>query len=294
MPIERLDKVKIQIQESPEDPESGKYPETKLVYDNERISLMLEEANAIMEQNLEVLYERGLTLEELEQKTQELLESSKEYLAVTTALKESRIGKSNVYWIFILHLISSVLSLVTNTNETTLAVKTTTIARTLFSFVVFFASLFERTKIKTNAIFGTLYIISTWLIAIVGLITGIVKVVRLSKHTAITNTNYYHLGLQVLAVIFITVFGVKGYITSGGLTGQVSKIVFGYGINSWYLSGISLISLLICGIKVYELFFKKTEPEPEPEPEPRPDPSPEPPQHQDNLDEQQPEILKIN
>lgn len=249
--LDELQKFQIQISENPEDDPDD--PQSLIVYDVEKIHRMLDRLRADLASNLNVMDERNSTIDELVREAEKLLIVSEEYRHAATDLNKLMSGGSdNVYWVFMLDLVSSILSLINVTNETPVAVKTVTIARALFSFIVLVVCLSDMTQIPTSIIFGVVYILVTWIVALTNFAADVLKTLRgINKPTL---TNFATMGLNGALALFITVFGLQHYVTSGGLWGQAQKLWSGFFIDSWYLAVVSLLSLAVSGVKLFELF----------------------------------------
>lgn len=226
----------------------------------------LGKVNEVMKVSFDMVEERGDEIDQLLLETDRIVELSKQYLDAAKILNRS--SSSNIYWIFIIDIIASVLGLVgagtSGTNE--LATKASNIARVAVSLLVLFASLFGgKSSIPTGVFFGTIYIIISWLISITSFITELVRYIKgvkwvngsgdnQNESTFKKTVRVVNICLLMLMTVFITIFGVKTYLI-GSAVSQLGKMYKGYlEINRWYLVGVSIISLFIAGLKIYISF----------------------------------------
>lgn len=250
--MDEMQQLQIQIQDEPEIPPDDH--EHIMIYDYDEIQQMIERLKADLSKDIQTLETRGLAVDELLKMAEEILSLSEDYLKAATNLNKNTGTQfsNNVYWIFFLDLTSSVLSLINVTNETSVAVKTATIARALFSFIILGATLTDMTQIPTGQLFGVLYIIVTWLISLTNFVADIL---RLFKKGAYKDpTNYAVIALHGAIALFITFFGLRKYVTGGGILGQAQKFLSGFAIDSWYLSVVAALALAVSGVKLYQLF----------------------------------------
>lgn len=241
----RIEQLQIQLADiPPPDPEND--PKNNIVVNEDALSSHLNDLFAYYSNELIPLLEsRGETLVELMEMSEQLLIESEKYRNSARELNIALTGSGNIYWIFLIDVIAGLLSLINTTRETKTAVITANSGRLLLSLAIVISVLVMRfSKIQTGLIFGTAYILLTWLFSVINTIIETYKTFR--------NYNTFQLiyyALTVLYTLFITYFGVKTYVTH--------KILFkgGHLISPGYIVGVGLFGVVLAASKLYMTWY---------------------------------------
>jgi hypothetical protein len=193
---------------------------------------------------LEILKSREETINNMLKDSDQLLTESELFLGGLNTIKDTLSGTTtnDVYWIYMVDLLSQCLSLLgIATNDSLLTVKTGNGIRFVLSLIVFIVSIFYTGEIlSTGLFFGIFYLLITWLVSLVNLLSNIKNLTYNDKK------EYYSLGFAIVTILFITVFGIKQYLSGGG-----NKIIQGsMNISSGYLMGIGGLGILSSGFNL--------------------------------------------
>jgi hypothetical protein len=242
----RLEQLRIQAADIPPVDPNDK---TGVIVDEDVLLAHLRDIQTFYSNELIPLLEsRGVTLVDLMEMSEQLLIASEQFRKDARNLNVMLTGAGNVYWIFLVDIISSLLSLINTTRETKLAVITANSGRLLLSFAVLISVIMGRlTNVQTGLVFGTAYILLTWLFSVINTIIETYKTLR-DRGTL----QLVYFVLTVLYTLYITYFGVKTYVTSKALfKGSVGA----HRISGGYLAGIGMFGIVLSALKLYITWY---------------------------------------